>query len=66
MNGGKIESYNTVKDGTKILAVEVGNVRQTLEDLYNVNTVERVATNIGDFDGVRRGNYFERKPIKKE
>ena len=27
MNGGKIESYNTVKDGTKILAVEVGNVR---------------------------------------
>ena len=39
--------------------------KEYYEDLYNIDTQEQVAVHMFGFDGVRRGNYFGREPIRK-
>ena len=34
------------------------------ENLYNIDTQEKVAVHMCGFDGIQRGNYFIGEPIK--
>ena len=40
-----------------------GYGRSIFEDLYNIDTQEKVAVHVCGFEGVQRGNYFEGEPI---
>ena len=40
-------------------------LKKYFEDIYNIDTQEQVALHIRGFDGVRRGNYFGREPIRR-
>ena len=67
VKGGKVESCCGIKDGNGRFAQEEDEVRKIwkeyFENLYNINTQEKVAVNMCDFDGIWRGNYFSRGPI---
>ena len=58
-----MENCSIIKDENGRLALEEVKVRRIwkeyFEDLYNIDTVHMY-----DFDGVRRGNYFEGEPMK--
>ena len=60
--GGKMESCSRVKDGNSRLAQEEDEERKIwkgyFEDLYNIDTQEKVAVPMCGFDGIHRGNYF--------
>ena len=62
-----MESSNKIKDGNGRLVQgedEVQKVwKEYLEDLYNIDTREKVAVHICSFEGIRRGNYFGGDPI---
>ena len=64
---GKVECCTRVKDGNGRLALEEDEARniwkEYFEDLYNVDTQEEVAVHMCGFDGIRRGNYFEKDTV---
>ena len=37
--------------------------KEYFEDLYNIDTQEKVAVHMYDFDRIWRGNYFGEEPI---
>ena len=68
-NGGKLENFNTIKDGNGRLVLEDAEVRRIrkkyYEDLCNIDAHEQVAIHMCGFDGGRRGNYFLGKLIRR-
>ena len=67
VKGRKVESCNRIKDENGKLAQgedEVQRIwKEYFEDLFNIDTQEQVTVHMCGFDGIRRGNYFEGKPI---
>ena len=39
--------------------------REYFEDLHSGDTGEWVTVSVCEFDGARRGNYFEREPVRR-
>ena len=66
---GKVGSCNRIKDGNERLAQEEDEVRRIwkeyFENLYNIDTQEQVVVYMCEFDGIRRGNYFEGESIRR-
>ena len=64
-----MENSNRIKDGNGRLVLKETEVRRIwkeyYEDLDNIDTQEQVAAHMWGFDGVRRGNYFGRDPIRR-
>ena len=62
-----MESCNRIKDGNRRLEQGEDKVKniwnEYLEDLYNIDTQEKVAVHICGFDEIRKGNYFGGEPI---
>ena len=65
--GGKGESCSRIKDKNGRLEQGEGEVRRIwkdyFENLYNIDTQEKVAVHMCGFYGIRRGNYFGGEPI---
>ena len=64
-----MRNSNRIKDGNGRLVLKETEVRRIwkeyYEDLDNIDTQEQVAAHMWGFDGVRRGNYFGRDPIRR-
>ena len=69
-NVGKVKNSNRIKDGNGRLVLEEADVqriwKEYYEDLYNIDTQKQVVVHMCGFDGVRRGNYFGREPIRRK
>ena len=69
MKVGKVESCSRIKDGNGRLAQGEDGVRRLwkdyFEDIYNIDTEEKVVVQICGFDGVQRGNYSVGEPIRR-
>ena len=64
-----MDSCSRIKDGNGRLVMGEVEVRRIweeyFEDINNADTQEQVAIHMCGFDGARRGNYFEREPIRR-
>ena len=69
MNGGRVESFRRIKDGNGRLTLKEDKARKIwkdyFEDVYNIDTQGQVAVYMCGFDGIQRGNYFGREPIRR-
>ena len=65
MNGGKVESFNGIKDGNGRLAMDEDKVERNwkdyFKDLYNIETQEQLAVHMCGFNGVQRGSLLIRR-----
>ena len=55
----KTGSWHRGEDGARNIWNEY------FEDLYNIDTQEEIAVHMCGFDGIQRGNYFGKEPIRR-
>ena len=64
-----MQNSNRIKDGNGRLALEEVEVRKIwkkyFENLYNIDTQEKVVVHMFGFNGVWIGNYFGGEPIRR-
>ena len=69
MNGEKFESCSRTKDENGRLTLGGAEVRRIrkgyFEELYNIETQEKVSVHICGFEGIQRGNYFGGEQIRR-
>ena len=64
MNGGKVKSWSRIKERDWRLALGEDKVQKNWKDHFE-DRQEQVAIHVCGFDGVQRGNYFRREPIRR-
>ena len=69
MRNEERQSCTKIKDVMGRLAQEEGEVRKIwkeyFENLYNIDTQEKIAVHMCSFDGILKGNYFRGRQIRR-